>query len=495
MNLRKVLLFAAAGMLVFNMSACSTKDTSNKGNIEVKQEAKVNNENSKENNQGENSNKDNSKEGHKESKEVNSITMLSQEEMKEDLDSLVKTLKDVHPKTVDGFSEEQKDIIDKAYEKIKEPMKMEEFYFVANEIVCSFKDAHTNINMNVHGKDKIIDVYLVWLNDGLYVNESIGELQKGDKILTLGGKIPAELLKELAVITPAENDYWIKVKVCYQLIRESYLKHFNMIEDEHVNIKVQRKNEEVEVSVPLVTLNDSKTAVLLYGNKDEKWVSYTIDNDNSLGIFKLDTCNYNSEYVDELKKFFQEVSENNIENIVVDLRENTGGYSKVVNEFIKYLNVDKYLSYGGEIRCSSQAKKQRNLGKLTGYSSFENDEINNEKIPHPELIFKGNVYALTSPLTFSSANMFAVILKDNNIGKIIGEPTGNQPSSYGDVLFFKLLNSQIEYQVSFKKWIRPNTANDPENCLTPDIIVYTTIGDILSGRDPQMEKLKEVIKK
>lgn len=45
--------------------------------------------------------------------------------------------------------------------------------------------------------------------------------------------------------------------------------------------------------------------------------------------------------------------------------------------------------------------------------------------------FKRNVYILTSSLTFSSANDFAVIFRDNNIGKIIGEPTGNQSSSYG----------------------------------------------------------------
>ena len=38
-------------------------------------------------------------------------------------------------------------------------------------------------------------------------------------------------------------------------------------------------------------------------------------------------------------------------------------------------------------------------------------------------------------------------------------------------------------------------SEDDENCLEPDIIVYTTIDDILNDRDPQMEKVLEIIKK
>ncbi|WP_081943582.1 S41 family peptidase [Caloranaerobacter azorensis] len=96
--------------------------------------------------------------------------------------------------------------------------------------------------------------------------------------------------------------------------------------------------------------------------------------------------------------------------------------------------------------------------------------------------------------TFSSGNWFAVIIKDNNIGKVIGEPTGNQPSSYGDILSFETPNSGFMFSVSYKKFIRPNTENDPEDCLHPDIEVYTTIQDILNGRDPQIEKLIEIVK-
>ncbi|MBP3041430.1 hypothetical protein J9303_18455 [Bacillaceae bacterium Marseille-Q3522] len=100
---------------------------------------------------------------------------------------------------------------------------------------------------------------------------------------------------------------------------------------------------------------------------------------------------------------------------------------------------------------------------------------------------------MTSPVTFSAANGWAVTFKDNQIGKIIGEPTGNSPSNYGETLSYQMPNSKLEFTVSSKKYIRPNPKNDPEDALYPDIPVYTTIEDIIQGRDPQMEKVKELV--
>jgi C-terminal processing protease CtpA/Prc len=109
-------------------------------------------------------------------------------------------------------------------------------------------------------------------------------------------------------------------------------------------------------------------------------------------------------------------------------------------------------------------------------------------------VFKDELYILTSAKTFSSGNWFAVIIKDNHLGTVIGEPTGNQPSSYGDILSFQMPNTGFRFTVSYKKWIRPDTRNDPKDALYPDVTVYTTIEDIIRNRDPQMEKLKEMIK-
>lgn len=426
--------------------------------------------------------------------QISSDKMLNVEAMKEDLDYAVQIMKDVHPKSYRGLTDEQKSTITNAYKKVNRPLKAGEFYFVANEIICSFKDGHTNLRLDTNSRDKVINMPIIWINDGIYVLEDTEILKKGDKILSINQKQPNELLKELSKVIPAENDQWVKVMGSHYIVKESYLNYLGLIGDNEVSLQVQRKDEEFNSKIPLVpSYKTNITNEFHTGGDDSNWVTYTIDKESSLGIFKLDKCINDDKYKSELDKFFVDVYKNNIENIAVDVRNNSGGVSSVIGEFMRYLDIDKYKSFGGAIRYSEEASEQRGYGKKSGYKSFKNAIIKNEKVKDDKLVFDGNVYILTSPLTFSSGNWFAVTFRDNNIGTIIGEPTGNQPSSYGDVLRFQLPNSRYIFQVSHKKWVRPNTENDPEDTLTPNIIVYRKIEDILNNNDAQVEKLKEII--
>lgn len=46
--------------------------------------------------------------------------------------------------------------------------------------------------------------------------------------------------------------------------------------------------------------------------KEEPFVSYKIDNKDSVGIFTLNECNFNQEYCDAVNNFFADVAKNNV---------------------------------------------------------------------------------------------------------------------------------------------------------------------------------------
>ncbi|SHH21590.1 S41 family peptidase [Thermosipho atlanticus] len=417
-------------------------------------------------------------------------TIMTKEEMEIDLNYLVNTLRDVHPKTVNGFNKEQIHIIKKAYEKIQNPMSVGEFYFILNEVISSLKDAHSMIWINTTKEDRIINLPMIWLEDGMYIKEDVNNLKKGDKIISIGGKTENELLIKLQKIIPAENQQWVKVMGKINLVKEPFLNYLRLINNGYVDIVVQRNGQKIKTKLPL-----TKQPTYPNNNNYKMWVSYKIYPEKSLGIFRLDKCIYNEVYKSTLENFFKEVSKYNIKNIAIDVRKNTGGDSRVIDEFMKYIDIDKYLFYTGDIRFSRQASKQRGYIRKKGYKSYPKRVIINKKIQDHDLIYNGKIYVLTSFYTFSSGNWFAVVIKDNKLGTIIGEPTGNQPSSYGDILRFQLPISGFKFYVSHKKWVRPNISNDPEDCLHPDIEVYTTIEDILNKKDPQIERLIKIIDK
>lgn len=172
---------------------------------------------------------------------------------------------------------------------------------------------------------------------------------------------------------------------------------------------------------------------------DAGWVYYTVDRDADLAVFTLRECNYNDEYRQTLKSFFNDVASSGISHVAVDLRDNGGGNSKVADEFIRYLPADGYEGFWGDIRYGPFLAK------------FHSAHHNN-KSASP--VFTGDVYVLTDTDTFSSAMDFAILVKDNGLGYIVGEASGNQPESYGDCLYFQLPESKLTLSVSFKKWYR-----------------------------------------
>lgn len=64
--------------------------------------------------------------------------------------------------------------------------------------------------------------------------------------------------------------------------------------------------------------------------------------------------------------------------------------------------------------------------------------------------------------------MFTTLIRDNNLGKVIGEPSGNKPSAYGDLLLFQLPNSKLPLTLTYKYFSRPDISKDLEEAIMPD---------------------------
>jgi len=98
--------------------------------------------------------------------------------------------------------------------------------------------------------------------------------------------------------------------------------------------------------------------------------------------------------------------------------------------------------------------------------------------------FTGNVFILIGNQTFSAGNWIAVVFYDNDPGTVIGEPTGNAPSSLGDRVTFQLPNTRFIPGVSYKYFTRPDPSNDPQDSLYPHVLINRTRHDLINDSDP-----------
>lgn len=180
-------------------------------------------------------------------------------------------------------------------------------------------------------------------------------------------------------------------------------------------------------------------------DQPENFVYYNIDEQKSLAVLTLTQCAYNQTYIDCVREMFVEVKQKNIRNVAVDLRGNGGGSSLVGNEFIKYLPVDSFSDCPYEWRW----------GFLTLRASGAN--VKNRRVK--ELTFYGNVFVLTDKDSFSAARDFAMLIQDNRLGKVVGEPSANAVNCFGEVAYFYLPNTGLFVQISTKKFGRIDSLN------------------------------------
>lgn len=414
--------------------------------------------------------------------QVDNNQLLTTEEMEEDLDYLIDRMENVHPKTRNGLNDKQKEKIQSIKMDIQKPLLAKEFYFQVNALINTLEDAHST--MFFIETEDCFRAHFIWISDGLYINEDLDMAKKGDQVIKIGDLTVNQILEKMRCIVPAENDYWIKKRSESYLQKKSILEYLGVVDDSEVKLILRRGDDIIQTSVGFLNIFDEiSTKQKMFWNVDEV---------NNYGYFRFDTCTNNEVYKEAVNSFFNEVKNNSIENVVVDLRHNMGGDSTVINTFLNQIAVEEIKAFSSGIRYSKEAKAEIGYFPISGFKNFDDyyETLNDKDMLNDR--YNGHLYVLTSNVTFSSANWFAVIVRDNDLGSIVGEPTGNAPNSYGDVLEFKLPHSGFAFQLSHKIFYRPNHEIE-ESMLDPDILIELSIEDVLEDRDVVLEELIEIM--
>ena len=63
-----------------------------------------------------------------------------------------------------------------------------------------------------------------------------------------------------------------------------------------------------------------------------------------------------------------------------------------------------------------------------------------------------------------------VWVQDGKLGRVVGYPSANAPTSYGDILNYTLPRTGVEVVMSHKQFQRPD-ADANQTTLTPDVLV------------------------
>lgn len=320
------------------------------------------------------------------------------------------------------------------------------------KVTLFFRDGHTNIELPYTTEDICLRIRYKWENNTLVLGEKYYDIPTGAEIISVEGRPVSELLSFAETRISHENKYLVKSRTTEYPYKNYHLFSAMNLEllfgkKECYMITFSVNGECVEKQCPLVRYD----GFLDFSQKP--FIDYEIAEDRM--ILHLRECIYNEEYKQTLQEIAELCNEKNLSALELDLSENMGGNSQVIDEFIHLTHAETYRRYE-MIEFSS--------GSPVCVASRDTVVSNQKK----DLLFPQKIYCRVSNTTFSSARTFAVTLKDNGIATIIGEPTGGKPCSYGMPKRDVTPNLKIRFRVSRALFLRPDAEAEEEEALFPN---------------------------
>ena len=400
-------------------------------------------------------------------------------------------------------------------DKLDERMKRPAFQVELNRWLALLQDAHTFVMLD---DTSLYPFTLRYYEESFYFRslpDSVPDCM-GKELIAMNGRAVDSLIQELMVYVPSENQVKACITGSFFMNHKAFLNALGIDTDRDIRFMFADGDEvRLPSSLDKGAAGSHQVKQVLHPvtARRNKPFHYQITGDTCYFQFNamIDRFSYwqgcrlmqvspDKAVADNLPLFADFLDEmacamavHNVNRLVIDMRYNGGGNSVLGDVLLEFLGVSlqdirPFRSY---IRVSDflqtyypalfiRDKYESMRGKLVEQNQVMNDLA--ADMPKPSSRFHGEVTFIQGQNTFSSANYLLTLVKDNALFPIIGTPTSQSPTCFGDVLCVELPYTQTKGYISHSYFVRPDERNQ-ETSLLPDSLIRTSLKDWLNGKD------------
>ncbi len=436
-----------------------------------------------------------------------------------------------------------------------------DFVIEVQKFMALLKDGHSGVVINPFESKKQFGVSLFkeknnWVirNIDKVVDSSV----IGSKLISVNGLSVDKLNAKIELLNSGENSYSRLFPFYYQCRSPKFWKAIGAYNNKNLQLVTEKKGQQYTFEIAaskkpeMYTVKPIENKYPITDKKNDGFY-YQVEQKKDFAYLQMNTCLDLVAYKDgignytnfityplamiwvrsqtknaknfglTLQSLFKEVNEKKINNLIIDLRYNSGGDEILGKQLLWYLTEQDTLSGFTEFFNITDYSKKLLKKDYKWYNSlyqekygtsipdgevnlsqtiFDGSYLSNlTKEDSPYLLdksipkFKGNVYVLIGTNTFSAAQVLATTFADNNIGTLVGRPSGNKPTTQTGASIFKLPRTKTLVMTSYTYMERPNRMKNKEDALYPDVETYSTFETWLEGNDVSFDFIMNEIAK
>lgn len=364
----------------------------------------------------------------------------------EDFKSLVSSLEEIHP---NPFLFISKDYLEKDLNELalkSQDANKTTLFFELMKIFSKMKDSHTRVK----GIGKILSekkypFRIKLLNNRYYITAIESEKKKfvGSQIVSLNSYPIDNVIPRISEVITHENEVVLQNAIEQWIYEPDFLKYLDIV-DETFSLEVQTESERLilepsemlEKELYNLRAENIKNSETL-NRKGLYWTKYFED----LKTYYLQYNECEDITEEEILEIIGDIKKNKVNFVVVDLRNNIGGSSLILDPLTKFL--------------------------------FDNQAI------YTPVVFISNV-------TYSAAIINALNILDCKNSISIGTKTSGSPTKFGETTTITLPNTDIDIVISTKYFEEKGyTFGQP---LVPKIQTEQTIEQYFNAIDVDWEE-------
>jgi hypothetical protein len=345
-------------------------------------------------------------------------------------------------------------------------------------------------------------------------------LNRGVQILSINGRTAKQIIDTLSEYITGDGfnkthpdqvlSGWGSFGIYYRLYLDTsaqlsinYVDQQGLEQSTIRNLYTPKKDTAARRPLPALSKKEKKNQAL------ERIRSLQIDTANRQALMRINSFGENGQLRRFFRKGFQLLNQNQVSDLIIDVRNNGGGRVGNSTSFSRYISkrpfkvadslyairrhskYGKYIQHNLAIQALMPFLTKKRKDGLYHFGYFERHRFSPKKKNH----FDGRTYILTSGYSFSATTLFIHAVKGQPGVTVVGEETGG--GAYGnsawEIPTVVLPNTRIRLKLPLFRMVMDKNGPNNGRGIFPDVEVGATPESIRLNYDNKMRVTQSLI--